>query len=99
MSQPQQQNQINLSPEQVAAAAAKGVKLLSDDERVNPPASMSLDGSYQLLVAILTALASGQAVMGNPPPRADAETPHLGDLSKSEAASEDGAGKVSASTQ
>lgn len=61
-----QPKQIEIQPGQVQNAAAAGVKLLTDDDRVNVPPSMATDGTFSILIGLLNALASGQAVMGNP---------------------------------
>ncbi len=68
MNQQTQPQQIQVQPEQVQKAAAAGLKLLTDDGRVNLPPSMAQDGTYVLLTGLLQALASGQAVLGNPAP-------------------------------
>lgn len=77
------QQQVKLTPEQITAAAGRGAKLLSDEGRVNVPPSMALDGSYSVLVAILTALGSGQAILSNPVPAEGAEAPNV-ELPKAE---------------
>ena len=61
-------NQIEIQPEQVQKACVSAVKLLTDDTRVNVPPSMALSGDLTILMGILNALASGQAVLGNPQP-------------------------------
>lgn len=61
-----QPQQVQVQPEQVQGAAAAGVKLLTDDARVNVPPSMAQDGTFVLLTGLLQALATGQAVLGNP---------------------------------
>lgn len=57
---------FEISPEQVALVARKGVTLLQNDDLVRLPPSMSIDGSYSLLVQILGSLGSGQVVLANP---------------------------------
>lgn len=64
---------VNISQEQVARAAAEGVKLLQDDERVNVPPSLALSGDFAVLVGCLSSLATGQAVLTNPEPPAAAD--------------------------
>lgn len=68
MNQQVRTQQVNLTAEQVQRAAKEGVKLLSDEDRVNVPPSMAMSGSYQVLIGMLTALATGEVVMGNPEP-------------------------------
>lgn len=63
---------VNISQEQVARAAAAGVALLNDDERVSVPPSLALSGDLTILVGMLTSLASGQAVLANPAEQAAA---------------------------
>lgn len=67
MSTPQQ---VNVSTEQVAKACMETAKLLQNDDRVNVPPSMAMDGSLALAVGILTSLANGQAILTNPPEEA-----------------------------
>jgi hypothetical protein len=61
-----QPQQVQVQPEQVQAAAQAGVKLLMDDARISIPPSMAQDGTFVLLTGLLQALATGQAVLGNP---------------------------------
>ena len=59
--------QVNVTPEQIQSACQAGVKLLTNDERVNCPPSMAMNGELALVVGILTSLATGQAVLSNAP--------------------------------
>ena len=57
---------VQIQPEQIQRAAQAGLKLLNDDERVNISPSLALSGDFAILNGMLQALASGQAVLGNP---------------------------------
>ena len=59
--------QVNITTERAAGACAAAAKLLTNDERVNVPPSMAMDGTLALAVGILTSLANGTAVLSNPP--------------------------------
>lgn len=85
MNQPTQApQQIQVQPEQVQKAAAAGLKLLTDDGRVNLPPSMAQDGTFVLLTGLLQALSTGQAVLGNP-----ADAVPAGEDGKDEGSSEE----------
>lgn len=67
---------MQLTPEQVRATAAEGLKLINDDSRVSLPPSMAANGSFVMLNGILKALANGELVLGNPiPPQVDGPKP------------------------
>ena len=74
VNEPKQQT-VNVTPEQVQKACGSAIKLLQDDNRVNIPPSMALSGDLTIIMGILNALASGQAVLGNP--QAPLEAPKL----------------------
>ena len=67
-------NQVNITPDQVARAAASGIKLLSDDERVSVPPSVAMSGDLTILVGFLNGLANGELVLG-PAPKPDSVLP------------------------
>ena len=67
MNEPKQQQQINITPEQVQKACGSAIKLLQDDNRVNVPPSMALSGDLTIIMGILQSLATGAAVLTNPP--------------------------------
>lgn len=73
-------NQVNISAEQVAAASRAGLKLLTDDERVNVPPSMALSGDLTILTGFLQGLASGELVLGPRPQEPEVLTPGGGEL-------------------
>jgi len=57
---------VNISNEQVQQAARSGVKLLTDDERVSVPPSMSMSGDFHVMMTVLQGLASGSIVVAPP---------------------------------
>jgi len=63
----QKQQQVNVTNEQVSRACAAVGKLLCDDERVNVPPSLAMSGELTIVVGILQSLATGAAVLTNPP--------------------------------
>lgn len=74
----QEKKPVNITTEQVANACQNAAQLLTNDERVNVPPSMAMDGTLALAVGILTSLATGQAILANPPQDAASVVP-LGD--------------------
>lgn len=57
---------MNASPQQIAAAAAAGVQLLSLKE-LNVPLGLAIGGQLSMLHSMLSAVASGELVMVNAP--------------------------------
>ncbi len=71
------QENMNASPQQIAAAAAAGVELLNIKD-LPVPLGLSLGGHLGTLHAMLTAIARGELVVGNrvvPPPGNEAAGP------------------------
>ena len=57
---------MNASPQQIAAAAAAGVELLSDKD-LKVPLGIAIGGQLSVLHSMLNAVASGELVLVNPP--------------------------------
>lgn len=59
--------QMNVTPEQVAAAAAAGLELLGDKD-LKVSVNIAMSGQLRILHSMLSALASGEVVLANKPP-------------------------------
>ena len=73
---------VSLTPDQVKSITAQAHKLLSDDDRVDVPPSMAMDGSYQLLMMLLTSLSNGELSVGKAMPLPDVTTKDSSELEK-----------------
>lgn len=64
----QNNNEIktNISPEQIRAAASAGVELLNTPGAVSVPSTMALTDNVKILHLLLSNLANGSIVVGNP---------------------------------
>ncbi len=80
----QQQNQINLSQENIQQAAAAGLQLLQTPGAVNVPGPMSITGVMQILHGLLTAIVNKQVIVLNPQPLEDKTPPPQDDEKKPE---------------
>jgi hypothetical protein len=58
---------MNATPQQIAAAAAAGVELLSDRD-LKVPLGVAMGGALGVLSNMLNALATGELVLVNAPP-------------------------------
>jgi len=59
--------QMNITTQQVAAAAAAGLELLADKD-LKVPVRIAMSGQLGMLQSMLTALAGGEIVLANAPP-------------------------------
>jgi hypothetical protein len=69
---------MNASPQQIAAAAAAGVELLSDKD-LKVPLGIAIGGQLSVLHSMLNAVASGELVLVNPPEQQQAAGKEDGD--------------------
>ena len=57
---------MNATPQQIQAAASAGVALLSDKD-LKVPLGITIGGQLSVLHSILSAVASGELIVTNPP--------------------------------
>lgn len=57
---------MNVSPQQIQAAAAAGVQLLSNKE-LPVPLGIAIGGQLSVLSSMLSAIASGEVILTSPP--------------------------------
>jgi len=64
--EPQVQQGMELTPQQVQIAAQAGVQLFAKEGAVNIPSTWAMNGTFAILNGLLSALAQGAAILANP---------------------------------